>query len=314
MRVWRGVAIAMLLALAGCSAGGVESSAGGDDAAVEQDVAAEEAEGGEEAAAVPAVPGGEAQQVGPLPDASGAQDRVIKEGTVTLEVEAGMFDAAYRRVVEAANRLGGSVAGSTTRSEDDGGGTFGSVTIRVPAQDYEDLLVDVAEIGTVRSRSVTASDVSTEFVDLQARQRNLEAQERFYLGLLERAEGVPDAIAIQQQLTGITEQLEQVKGRIAYLDDRTTFSTLTVELFEPGAALPTLEEPIAGPSLARFWQLAQDAFVNVIGITLVVGAFLTPIALLGLVVLAIWRVAQRRPAPTPVRPEPEPEREREPAS
>jgi hypothetical protein len=225
-----------------------------------------------------------------------------------LEVGDGDFDRAYAEVVEVASRLGGGVVSSTTRTLEDGSGTSGSVTVRVPADEYEDLLVGVADIGEVRRRDVTASDVSTEFVDLQARQRNLEAQERFYLDLLGRAQGVPDAISIQTQLNGITEQLEQVKGRIEYLDERTSFSTLTVELFEPGTALPALGDD-GRPSFARFWELTRDAFVNVVGAALVALGFLAPVAIVGLVVAMAMRLMPRRTPPAPAARQPERERE-----
>lgn len=280
----------VVVGLAACSGGESQSTeaAAPEEAGVAMETQAEAESGGD---------GGVAAEVAPLPQTVASQDRVIREGTIALDVEEGQFDAAYAQVVEAARRLGGTVAASTTRTEDEDGGSFGSLTVRVPVDDYEDLLVDVAEIGAVRQRDITATDVSEEFVDLQSRQRNLEAQERFYLGLLDEAAGVSDAIAIQQQLTGITEQLEQVKGRIAFLDDRTSFSTLTVELYEPGTAVPTSEEPTGRPELARFWADARDAFVNVIGATMVAVAFLAPLAVLGLLVFALLRLIQRRPTP-----------------
>lgn len=226
-------------------------------------------------------------------------ERVIKEGTVSLEVAAGEFDQSYARVVEAARRQGGSVVGSTTQTSEPEGGTFGSVTVRVPVDRYEDLLLGVGDVGTIRSRSISAQDVSTEFVDLQSRQRNLEAQEGFYLRLLERAAGVPDAIAVQQQLVTITEQLEQVKGRLQFLDDRTSFSTLTVELFEPGVEGPLqVAEGAQTPSLGQFWQTARNAFVNVVGAMLVAALFIAPLLVPLLVGALLWRTLHRRPAPS----------------
>jgi len=308
-------------------------SGGDSDEATSTAVAPEEpgeagpagdAEGGDageggEAAAAPEAADGEARadEAAPvLPAADPAVgDRIIKEGTVTVEVGAGTFDEAYAEVVEEARRLGGTVVSSTTQTSD-AGGTSGSVTVRVPVDRYEDLLVGVGGIGEVRSREITAQDVSTEFVDLQSRQRNLEAQERFYLGLLEEAAGVQDAIAVQQQLNGITEQLEQVKGRVAYLDERTSYSTLTTQLFEPGGALTLAEDPADGPDLGRFATLARDAFVNVVGSALVVAGFLGPFALLGLLVMLVLRLLPRRSAPSapPVLPPARPEagREKEP--
>lgn len=332
MRSW--IVTAALLVVFAAACGGSEEtssdvtsademSAGGGEVALEDaEAPAPEGVGGE---APPAAP---AEGQPPPPPLDGApfapEDRIIKQGTVSLEVEEGGFDPAFSRVVEAGRRYGGSVLSSSSRTEESDGTTFGSVTLRVPSESYEDLLVGVGEIGEVRSRDVTAEDVSEEFVDLESRQRNLEAQERFYLGLLEEAQGVPDAIAVQQQLTTITEQLEQVKGRLAFLDERTRFSTLTVELFEPGAEGPLAEdEPGAGPSLARSWQTAQDAFVNVVGALLVTLFFLAPIVLPALLIGAVvWRLLRRRPrttlapptpAPTPPSPAPGPPGPRGPA-
>ncbi len=229
-------------------------------------------------------------------------ERVIREGTISLAVEAGGFDQAYARVVEAARREGGTVVSSTTTARD-GGAASGTVTVRVPAERYEDLLLGIAAVGEVRSREITAQDVSAEFVDLQSRQRNLEAQERFYLELLERAEAIPDAIALRQQLDGITASLEQVRGRIAFLDDRTAFSTLTVELAEPDAVVTPVEpaDPAQEPRLSRAWRSAGDAFLSVVAAILVTASFLLPILALAGAGWLAWRALRphrpARPAP-----------------
>ena len=255
----------------GVSAGGGGAAVGGDDAPQAAD------EDGEVGAAQP-----------PLPEAPPLRtgDRVIKEGTITIEVEREGFDVAYTRVIAAARRYQGDVVGSTTRTGDNGD-TFGSVTVRVPVRSFEDLVVGVGEIGTIRNRDIDSQDVTAEFTDLESRLRHLRAQEEFYLGLLERARGVRDAIAVQQQLDSIQSQLEQIQGRLNVLDDRTSFSTLTVELFEPGAgsAIAAEDEPEARPTIARYWDTARDAFVNVIGAMLVAVLFALPLLI---VAGAVW--------------------------
>ena len=305
----------LMFVLAACS-GGADSAgstdAGEDTAAMATDTAAlqESAEysdsvegvgrataggasaavgGGGDAAAPAADEDGEADPAQePLPEAPPLQtgDRIIKEGTITIEVERDGFDQAYTAVVGAARRHGGDVVGSTTRTSDNGD-TFGSVTVRVPVRSFEDLVVGVGEIGTIRNRDIDSQDVTAEFTDLESRLRHLRAQEVFYLGLLEEARGVRDAIAVQQQLDGIQSQLEQIQGRLNVLEDRTSFSTLTVELFEPGAgsAIATEDEPEARPTIARYWDTARDAFVNVIGAMLVAALFALPLLI---VAGALW--------------------------
>jgi hypothetical protein len=233
----------------------------------------------------------------PLPDQPPAipGDQVIKEGTMTLEVGEDGFEPAFQAVVREARALGGFVVSSTSRSLADDG-QAGSVTVRVPVAGYEQLLTRVAGAGTVRTRDVTSQDVTGEVVDLESRLRHLQAQEAFYLELLGRAQDVSDAIAVQQQLDGVQSQVEQIKGRLQLLEDRTAFSTLTVEIHEPGTALPRADDT-GGPSLARYWQTAQDAFVNVVGSLIVVVFFVAPLAIPAAAIgLVVWLVLRRRPA------------------
>lgn len=255
---------------------------------------------GDQRAAAPAVPpAGEGGVTDSLPDTMPPPrgDRVIKEGTIRVEIAEDGFDEAFGRVIDAAARVGGSVLASNTSTHDDGG-TSGSVTVRVPVQAFEELLVGMGGIGEIRSRQITAQDVSTEFIDLESRLRHLQAQERFYLELLDRAQVVGDAIAVQQHLDSIQSQIEQVKGRLAYLDERTSYSTLTIELFETGAIVPLLEtEEPARPSLAAAWAQARDAFVQVVGALLVVAFFLAPLAPLALVAYLLWRSRRSPQAP-----------------
>jgi hypothetical protein len=268
----------------------------GEDSAVDTDGPAGFAGGGPtEAAAAAAAEAGDAGVPQPaMPTSSRSVERLIKQGTMTIEVAEGAFDRGFAAVVAEAQRLGGSVVSSTSTSTEDAG-TSGSITVRVPVDRYEDLLLGVGGVGEVRRRDITTQDVTAEFTDLGSRLRHARAQEAFYLGLLDQAEGVQDAIAVQQQLDGLQSSIEQMQGRLDVLADRTSFSTLTVELVEPGS-VPILAEP-GGPSLAGYVATAQDAFITVVGSTLVVGVALTPLLIPALLVALLWKAVARRGHP-----------------
>lgn len=282
------------LVLAGC-AGAADSTqeAAFDDGAVEERGLAGGADAGSapEAVGEPAAPGDGADIGLGEPPAPRAGDRIIKEGIITIELPAGGFDRGYQSTISTARRFGGDVLSSSS-SVDDNGRTSGMVTVRVPVDRFEDLLVAVGGAGTVRGRDVSAQDVSAEFVDLEARLRHQQAQERFYLGLLEKAVSVNDAIAVQQQLDSVQERIEQIRGRLDWLRERTAFSTLTVELYESGAAGPSVDG--LRPTLSRYWETARDAFVNVVGAMLVVTFFLAPPLLLVGLALGLWLALRRR--------------------
>lgn len=314
--------VVLVVALAGCagadegtssepaSGGGDapgEALQGGDmdDAAVEPQEAADEADE-EVATGAEEPPGfsGDPEDAAPLPEPAAARggERIIKDGTMTIEVAEGRFQGAYRRVIDTARDLGGYLTDSTSTADADGG-TSGSVTVRVPVDRYEELLTGVGQVGTLRSQDITSRDVTAEFTDVESRLRHLRAQEAFYLELLEDAETVQDAIAVKQQLDGIQSQVEQAQGRLNVLEDRTSFSTLTVEIIEPGTE-PVVALTESRPMLTDYWRTARDGFVTVVGWLLVTGVSLSPVLVPLLLVALAWRLTRRRvPVPATAAPD-----------
>jgi hypothetical protein len=222
-------------------------------------------------------------------------EHLVKEGVVRVEVEEGAFFQAYERVIDIARRLGGSVTASTSRTAGDGA-TTGAITVRVPVDTYEDLLVRVARIGRVVAQDVATEDVTSQVVDLEARLRHLRAQESFYLGLLDEARSVQDAIAVQHQVDEIQQRVEQLQARRDNLTDRAAFSTLTVELVEAGADPTVAAAPNDEPDLAIYWHHARRGFVTIVGWVLVSVVTFAPIIVALLAGYATWRIARRRQA------------------
>jgi len=296
----------LLVLAAGCSGGGgagsgaslEEQAAGGAEAGADESNRGQDSTGGSTAGEL--AEGSSNGSIWQALPVAATGERVIKDGTMVLEIEEGAFDTAFAEVVTASERLGGTVVATTTDNSV-GRPPAGTVTVRVPADEYEQLLLSMRDVGIVRNRRISSEDVSTEYVDLQSRLRQQEAQERFYLGLLNDARDVEDAIAIQQQLQGLQTDIERIKGRLQFIDDRTTFSTLTVELYEPGGA--PITEPPSGPSLAASWLRAREAFVAVVGAVLVTTVSLLPLLLIAAVAWAVWRWSRRHPSTLGAHPE-----------
>jgi len=279
------VTVILMAMLAGCAASDDSAGAGGAaEEAVAQVANGDGGGEGEQAAAAEAPQSSDDRASAVLTADIG--DRIVRDGTMRVRVEEDTFDGAFDRLVEVADRFGGTVLASDASTADDGS-TSGTVTVRVPAEDFDDLLVAVGRVGEVEQRSVTSEDVSDEYVDLEARLRHNQAQERFYLSLLDRAEDVDDAIAVQQRVEGIQQTIEQIEGRLRFLDERTSFSRLTVELFEAGGAFQAGGAP--EPSLARYWATARAALINVLGGALVIATVALPFVVVGAAVLVLVR-------------------------
>jgi hypothetical protein len=148
----------------------------------------------------------------------------------------------------------------------------------------------LGEVGRVAGREESGQDVSAEFVDLEARQRHLEAVETQLLKLLERAGSVSAALAVQSKLNDVQLELERVRGRLRYLDDQTSFATISIALRERVPAAAGGDDG----GILDAWAEGARAFATVAGRTFVALATVAPILLLlALLGLAV-RYAHRR--------------------
>lgn len=167
---------------------------------------------------------------------------VIRQAQLTVSVTSGSFDSKLSDVRHLVELEDGFIAGTDAQVNpqvpDDRIRT-GVISFMVPAKNFDETIDALAKLGKVQNEHISGQDVSAQYVDLQARLANAEAQRNAMVALLQRAQSVSDIIAIQNQLGQITQQIEELKGQIQYLDHNTSFSTVTVDIVEAGAPAAT---------------------------------------------------------------------------
>lgn len=227
-----------------------------------------------------------------VPEASGIGPKIIKMADVRLSVRKGDFQGAVDEARTIAAAAGGFVV-SSSQSQGAKRLMNGSLVLRVPERSYETVMKQMGDVGRLDGRRENAQEVSAEFVDLQSRKRHLEAVERQLLVLLERAESVPAALAVQSKLNDTQLQLEETRGRLRYLEDQTSFATISVNLRE---RLPVAAAGKDG--VVESWKDGAEAFAHVAGRTFVVVATIAPVLLLlGLAALGARFFVRRRVVP-----------------
>lgn len=174
---------------------------------------------------------------------------------------------ARDEITSLAQGLGGFVVSANIYG-DEGSSLNGQVSIRVPADSFESTLTQIRSLAVrVTSESTNSEDITEEYVDLQSRLRNAQAAESQYLALLTKSNTVQDTLDIYQALTSIRYDIEQIKGRIEYLDRTVAMSQISVSLspsvrpvVSPEWSLPeTLNSAVRG--LATFGHGLGTAFV-----------------------------------------------------
>ena len=162
-----------------------------------------------------------------------AERKVIKTAYMELEIGKGKFEKIVFDITRLVENNGGFISDTQSYSDMDGNLTSGSITIRIPYDNYNSALDMVKGMGIVRSVSVSGQDVTQEYTDLESRLRYMEAQEEILLSLMAQSKNVSDSIEVQRELSYVQEQIEVIKGRMNYLDNMVSFSTIEIFLHEP---------------------------------------------------------------------------------
>lgn len=229
--------------------------------------------------------------------------KIIRTATLTLETDA--VSARFEDVNNIAAGAGGYIASSTFGKSEDR--DTASVTIRVPADRYQDALIQLRKLGEVKGEQSNANDVSEEFTDLESRLRNLEAAERQYLEFLTRAQNINDVLVVQDRLNAVRAEIEQVKGRIQLLDNQSALATITVHLSPP---LAKVEPKDADNGITNPIEAAERAFERSLEVLVGAGIVVAAVVafswwIIPLAAVALWfgrrqvRAARERRLPPP---------------
>jgi len=200
---------------------------------------------------------------------------IVRNGDMSLVVED--VTEAMEAITQLAGGYNGYVVSSSVSGEEED--MRGWVTIRVPDDSFEQALSGIRELAVrVEEESTNSQDVTEEYIDLEARLANAEATEQQYLALLDKAEDVEDILRIYDYLSRVRQEIEQIKGRMQYLERTSSMSLISVYLrpeFSGKATVP------AGWNVLQIFKSAARGLV-------ITGQVLGTIAIWLLIFIPIW--------------------------
>jgi hypothetical protein len=190
----------------------------------------------------------------PVPGDPGAWGRrIMRQASVSVELDD--VDQAIARLTELVEGAGGYVADTQVYGNGNGGAGRATITAYVPSAAFARTLQDLERLGRTTARRITGQDVSEEFVDLEARVRNLERHEAQLLGFMGRAQKVADLLSLENELARVRGEIERLTGRLRFLRARTEMAGIQASLVRVGPAAPV------DSLLARAWARVNRAFV-----------------------------------------------------
>ena len=197
-------------------------------------------------------------------DAAAAEDRQASTSpkiiyTANLTLESKDYDTARAALDAALNDAGGYLESSSEYS-DVGSSRSVNLTFRVPEENYQSFLDAVAQAGNVTYKSQQADDVTTQYMDVETRLANLEAQRTRLQELQAQADNLSDLLQIETSLTDVQSQIESWQSQLDWYSNQVQQCTVYVNLSEVQNYTPT-DESFLGSVGAAFAQ-GWSNFVN----------------------------------------------------
>lgn len=154
--------------------------------------------------------------------------------TADVSVETEQFEAAVSTIRDLLDNAGGYVSSTSQWGSSSDGSRRSSYTCRVPSEHYREFISGLSGAGNVYSLNEYTDDVTTEYVDVQARLDSLNVQKGRLEELAAEAEDIEVLLSIEDKLSEVLYQIESYTAQMRTFDNQIFYSTVTIELREVG--------------------------------------------------------------------------------
>lgn len=155
-----------------------------------------------------------------------------------LQIESTEPEETQQKIAAIVEGKGGFVVQSTQSSSNSQVSSRDTVsmTVRIPAEKFNETLNEIRQTASrVIVETIEGKDVTEEFVDAQARLRAKKALEEQFLEIMKRSNSVEDALKVQRELGNVRAEIEQIEGRLRFLENQTSLSTIKIRIQTPQA-------------------------------------------------------------------------------
>ena len=255
------------------------------------------------AATKTALPGAMGESATPR-KAQGAPDvpkmiprKIIYNARLTLVVES--IEKLSGKLMQLVKESGGYV-GTTDQSSYTQAQRTASWTIRIPVDGFDDFLSAVGKLGEVQQNHLDSQDVTQEYFDIEARISNKQKEETRLQRHLDESTGkLQDILAVEHELTRVRGEIETMQGRIRYLANLSTLSTVTITATEVQDYVPPVRPTFAtqiGRTFERSSENLAEFGKTVVLVVVAIAPWVPVLLLAALPFVLAWRSIRRRRA------------------
>lgn len=217
------------------------------------------------------------------------QRKLVK--TAKIEFQTNNLTDSRKTILQSVKKFKGYISNESEYQL--GGQATINLTVRVPGEDFDAFIASsTSGVENFDRKEINTRDVTEEFVDLQARAKTKKELEQRYHQILEKANTVDDILKIENQIGVLRADIESMEGRMKYLSNQVSLSTVSFEFYEE-LPVPIDQQSRFGAALINGWKGAVSFLVVLVN--------LWPVLILTILVIVLLKFRKKKVAPASVR-------------
>jgi len=158
-------------------------------------------------------------------------DYIIKTAYASTDVSSSKFSTTVAEVEDLVKAFEGNISNTYLSTNYQGLKSY-SLTMNVPAADFEIFLSQIETISKFTDISSNANNVTEYVLDIDSRLKALENEKIALEEIKNEASTTSDKLQVQTQLRYINQDIEMLQGQKEYYEKSTSYSTLNLEIRE----------------------------------------------------------------------------------
>jgi len=192
------------------------------------------------------------------------QKRMVIQ-TAVMDIEVKNYEQAQTQLEKTLKRYNGYIVESNKNGSSEES-LSGRMIIRLPQEHFQAFLSNVEGVSKkVNQRTVKGTDVTEEYVDIESRLKSKRVLEQRLIDFLNKSQTVENSLRISSELSNVQSDIESMLGRMKYLKDQTSLSTVELSISEEKVIIPELnvkkEELNTGEKIEREFKTSINALV-----------------------------------------------------
>lgn len=227
--------------------------------------------------------------------------KVIKRASLTVETTG--YDDTLNGIANLSETMGGYIENSDLMGKGYGNTNFQSrrahFTIRIPKKNFDEFLNKISTISNILQKQVNGEDITSKYIDTEARLKTLNVREERVLELLKKATKLEDVLQLEKELSNIRYEIENLTGSLKKMDNLVELTTVNIEVIEVSQITKVEGMPksiwqktalVFKQSLNSLGTILQGLYLFIIGLI----PYLVIIIPIGFIVYKVYRKKSKK--------------------